>query len=956
MASHTSNVSNQNLDIDSFINRHIGSSPEEISEMLNFLGLKTLDELVDRTIPEGIRLKQILSLPDPKSEYDALGELESIISKNKIYRSYIGLGYNDCVTPAVIRRNIIENPSWYTAYTPYQAEISQGRMEALLNFQTMVTDLTGMEIANASLLDEATSCAEAMSMSYSMKDDSNGNKFFVSDECHPQTIDVIKTRSEPVGIEVVVGDWKKFSCSRDFFGMLLQYPVSNGEIYDYSGVSDNAHKNGILVTVTADLLSLTLLKPPAEFGADIAVGTTQRFGVPLGFGGPHAGYFATKDEFKRQMPGRLIGVSKDSSGKPALRLSLQTREQHIRRDKATSNICTAQVLLAVISSMYAVYHGPKGLKNIAYRIHRLTDSLASTLTSAGFSVENKFYFDTITVSLGKMGASEIVKIAEAKGINFRIVDKNRIAIALDETVNEERLSDIIAIFASNAKLVEVSGNRLPKELNRTSNFLTHPIFNSYHTETKLVRYIKRLELKDISLTTSMIPLGSCTMKLNAAAEMLPITWAEFANIHPFVPKDQAKGYLEVFKQLESFLSAITGFPAISLQPNAGSQGEYAGLLAIRDFHKSKNEIHRNVCLIPVSAHGTNPASAAMAGFRVVPVACDALGNIDVTDLKAKSEEHAKELAALMVTYPSTHGVFEESIMEICDTVHKHGGQVYMDGANMNAQVGLCRPADIGADVCHLNLHKTFAIPHGGGGPGVGPIGVAEHLRPFLPGHPLVDNGTGKKDRTVSAAPWGSAGVLPISWMYIRMTGSAGLKLATKMAILNANYVAKRLSDSYPLLYKGKNGLIAHECIMDFRMFKSSAKIEVEDVAKRLMDFGFHAPTMSFPVPGTLMIEPTESESKEELDRFCDALISIREEIRKIENGTLDEIDNPLKNSPHTAESVISENWNHKYSRELAAYPLPYLRANKFWPSVGRVDNVYGDRNLVCTCPSMESYQ
>jgi len=956
MASHTSNVSNQNLDIDSFINRHIGSSPEEISEMLNFLGLKTLDELVDRTIPEGIRLKQILSLPDPKSEYDALGELESIISQNKIYRSYIGLGYNDCVTPAVIRRNIIENPSWYTAYTPYQAEISQGRMEALLNFQTMVTELTGMEIANASLLDEATSCAEAMSMSYSMKDDSNGNKFFVSDECYPQTIDVIKTRSEPVGIEVVVGDWKKFSCSRDFFGMLLQYPVSNGEIYDYSGVSDNAHKNGILVTVTADLLSLTLLKPPAEFGADIAVGTTQRFGVPLGFGGPHAGYFATKDEFKRQMPGRLIGVSKDSSGKPALRLSLQTREQHIRRDKATSNICTAQVLLAVISSMYAVYHGPKGLKNIAYRIHRLTDSLASTLTSAGFSVENKFYFDTITVSLGKMGASEIVKIAEAKGINFRIVDKNRIAIALDETVNEERLSDIIAIFASNAKLVEVSGNRLPKELNRTSNFLTHPIFNSYHTETKLVRYIKRLELKDISLTTSMIPLGSCTMKLNAAAEMLPITWAEFANIHPFVPKDQAKGYLEVFKQLESFLSAITGFPAISLQPNAGSQGEYAGLLAIRDFHKSKNEIHRNVCLIPVSAHGTNPASAAMAGFRVVPVACDALGNIDVTDLKAKSEEHAKELAALMVTYPSTHGVFEESIMEICDTVHKHGGQVYMDGANMNAQVGLCRPADIGADVCHLNLHKTFAIPHGGGGPGVGPIGVAEHLRPFLPGHPLVDNGTGKKDRTVSAAPWGSAGVLPISWMYIRMTGSAGLKLATKMAILNANYVAKRLSDSYPLLYKGKNGLIAHECIMDFRMFKSSAKIEVEDVAKRLMDFGFHAPTMSFPVPGTLMIEPTESESKEELDRFCDALISIREEIRKIENGTLDEIDNPLKNSPHTAESVISENWNHKYSRELAAYPLPYLRANKFWPSVGRVDNVYGDRNLVCTCPSMESYQ
>ncbi|MCC6275166.1 MAG: aminomethyl-transferring glycine dehydrogenase, partial [Leptospiraceae bacterium] len=949
MASHTSNVSNQNLDIDSFINRHIGSSPEEMSEMLSFLGLKTLDELVDRTIPEGIRLKQILSLPDPKSEYDALGELESIISQNKIYRSYIGLGYNDCVTPAVIRRNIIENPSWYTAYTPYQAEISQGRMEALLNFQTMVTDLTGMEIANASLLDEATSCAEAMSMSYSMKDDSNGNKFFVSDECHPQTIDVIKTRSEPVGIEVVVGDWKKFSCSRDFFGMLLQYPVSNGEIYDYSGVSDNAHKNGILVTVTADLLSLTLLKPPAEFGADIAVGTTQRFGVPLGFGGPHAGYFATKDEFKRQMPGRLIGVSKDSSGKPALRLSLQTREQHIRRDKATSNICTAQVLLAVISSMYAVYHGPKGLRNIAYRIHRLTDSLASTLTSAGFSVENKFYFDTITVSLGKMGASEIVKIAEAKGINFRIVDKNRIAIALDETVNEERLSDIIAIFASNAKLVEVSGNRLPKELNRTSNFLTHPIFNSYHTETKLVRYIKRLELKDISLTTSMIPLGSCTMKLNAAAEMLPITWAEFANIHPFVPKDQAKGYLEVFKQLESFLSAITGFPAISLQPNAGSQGEYAGLLAIRDFHKSKNEIHRNVCLIPVSAHGTNPASAAMAGFRVVPVACDALGNIDVTDLKAKSEEHAKELAALMVTYPSTHGVFEESIMEICDTVHKHGGQVYMDGANMNAQVGLCRPADIGADVCHLNLHKTFAIPHGGGGPGVGPIGVAEHLRPFLPGHPLVDNGTGKKDRTVSAAPWGSAGVLPISWMYIRMTGSAGLKLATKMAILNANYVAKRLSDSYPLLYKGKNGLIAHECIMDFRMFKSSAKIEVEDVAKRLMDFGFHAPTMSFPVPGTLMIEPTESESKEELDRFCDALISIREEIRKIENGTLDEIDNPLKNSPHTAESVISENWNHKYSRELAAYPLPYLRANKFWPSVGRVDNVYGDRNLVCTC-------
>ncbi|NUM41308.1 MAG: aminomethyl-transferring glycine dehydrogenase, partial [Leptospiraceae bacterium] len=712
------NQNEQFFNYDSFTNRHIGSNPNEVSEMLKLLNLSNLDELIDKTIPSNIRCKELSSLPEPLSEYDALGELHSIISNNKIFRSYIGQGYYDTITPSVIRRNIIENPSWYTAYTPYQAEISQGRMEALLNFQTMVMDLTGMEIANASLLDEATSAAEAMFMSYSLKPESNSNNFFVSYNCYPQTIDVIKTRAEPIGIEVVVGDWKKFSFSNEYFGMLLQYPCSSGEIHDYSTVTDNAHKNGILVTVSADLLSLTLLKPPGEFGADIAVGTTQRFGVPLGFGGPHAGYFATKDEFKRQMPGRLIGVSKDSSGKPALRLSLQTREQHIRRDKATSNICTAQVLLAVISSMYAVYHGALGLKNIAKRIHEFTDRLATSLKNSGYSVENEFYFDTLTINLKHKKSSDILKIAESKKINFRLIDENKIAISLDETLNENRFQDILSIFLEKSQAEEFSKTNFPENLKRTSEFLTHPVFNSYHTETKLMRYIKTLELKDISLTTSMIPLGSCTMKLNAASEMLPITWAEFANIHPFVPKNQSEGYQKLFQQLESYLSEITGFPAISLQPNAGSQGEYAGLLAIRKFHKSKNELNRNVCLIPVSAHGTNPASAALAGFKVVPVSCDAQGNININDLKAKSSEYSKDLAVFMVTYPSTHGVFEESIKEICEIVHSHGGQVYMDGANMNAQVGLCRPADIGADVCHLNLHKTFAIPHGGGGPGV----------------------------------------------------------------------------------------------------------------------------------------------------------------------------------------------------------------------------------------------
>ncbi|MDV6234266.1 aminomethyl-transferring glycine dehydrogenase [Leptospira ellisii] len=944
--------------LDTFPRRHIGPDPSQAGEMLKELGLNSLEELIEKAVPAGIRLTKPLDLPPASTEHKILRDLKRIGSENEVFRSYIGAGYNACITPAVIQRNILENPGWYTAYTPYQAEISQGRLEALLNFQTMIIDLTGLEISNASLLDEGTAAAEAMFLAFSVRKNETAKKFFVSELCHPQTIDVVVTRANPLGIEVQIGNHETLELNEDFFGILLQYPATDGAVFDYTSLIQKTHNVGAVATVAADLLALTLLKSPGEMGADIAVGSSQRFGLPLGFGGPHAGYFATKDEFKRSMPGRLIGVSKDSQGNPGLRLSLQTREQHIRRDKATSNICTAQVLLAVISSMYAVYHGPEGLKNIASRLHKLTGVLAQLLKSAGYEVLNDSYFDTITVRTGGKTES-ILEKARAQRINLREYKDGRIGIALDETVNISDLRDLCGIFGVNqADLNDLFANAatVPDSLQRTSAYLTHPVFQTHHTETKMLRYIRKLESRDLSLTTSMIPLGSCTMKLNAATEMYPVTWPEFGAIHPFAPTDQTRGYRIVFEQLEKWLCEITGFAGVSLQPNAGSQGEYAGLLAIRRYHESRKESHRNVCLIPISAHGTNPASAAMAGFKVVVVSCDSNGNVDLEDLKTKAEEHKNDLAALMVTYPSTHGVFEESIKEICAIVHSHGGQVYMDGANMNAQVGLTSPGAIGADVCHLNLHKTFCIPHGGGGPGVGPIGVAKHLVPFLPGHVLVDNKTGNEHGAVSAAPWGSASIVLISWIYIALMGTEGLTDATKYSILNANYIAKRLEKAYPILYKGKNGFVAHECILDVRPFKKTAGIEVEDVAKRLIDYGFHAPTMSFPVPGTLMIEPTESESKEELDRFCEAMLLIHREILDVENGTLDKTDNPLKNSPHTAAMIASDRWDHLYPRERAAYPAGWLREHKFWPYVGRVDNVYGDRNLVCSCLPIESYQ
>ncbi|OCC31312.1 Glycine dehydrogenase (decarboxylating) [Leptospira interrogans serovar Canicola] len=899
-----------------------------------------------------------MDLPKASTEHKILQNLKGIASQNQVFRSYIGAGYHSCIIPGVIQRNILENPGWYTAYTPYQAEISQGRLEALLNFQTMIIDLTGLEISNASLLDEGTAAAEAMFLAYSVRKNETAKKFFVSELCHPQTIDVVVTRANPLGIEVQIGNHESIELNEDFFGVLLQYPATDGKIIDYTSFIQRSHNVGAISTVAADLLALTLLKSPGEMGADIAVGSSQRFGLPLGFGGPHAGYFATKDEFKRSMPGRLIGVSKDSQGNSGLRLSLQTREQHIRRDKATSNICTAQVLLAVISSMYAVYHGPEGLKNIATRIYKFTSIFANVLKNAGFSITNEFFFDTITIQAGTK-VQEILNRAYSKKINFREYKDGKIGITLDETVNLEDLKDLLEIFEIKNTDIEklfVDVSNVPDSFKRKTSYLTHPVFQSHHTETKMLRYIRKLESRDLSLTTSMIPLGSCTMKLNATTEMYPVTWPEFGAIHPFAPADQTKGYKIIFEQLEKWLCEITGFAGVSLQPNAGSQGEYAGLLAIRRYHESRNESYRNVCLIPISAHGTNPASAAMAGFQVVVVSCDPNGNVDLEDLKAKAEEHKKDLAALMITYPSTHGVFEESVKEICQIVHSCGGQVYMDGANMNAQVGLTSPGEIGADVCHLNLHKTFCIPHGGGGPGVGPIGVAKHLVPFLPGHVLVDNATGNEHGAVSAAPWGSASIVLISWVYIALMGSEGLTNATRNSILNANYIAKRLEKVYPVLYKGKNGFVAHECILDLRPFKKSAGIEVEDVAKRLIDYGFHAPTMSFPVPGTLMIEPTESESLEELDRFCEAMLLIYQEILDVQSGTLDKTDNPLKNSPHTAAMVTSDRWDHLYPRERAAYPASWLKDHKFWPYVGRVDNVYGDRNLVCSCLPIESYQ
>lgn len=944
--------------LDTFPRRHIGPDSQQIGKMLKKLGLSSLEELVDKAVPAGIRLKKELDLPRASTEHKILQDLKNIASQNQVFRSYIGAGYNACIIPSVIQRNILENPGWYTAYTPYQAEISQGRLEALLNFQTMIVDLTGLEISNASLLDEGTAAAEAMFLAYSVRKNETAKKFFVSELCHPQTIDVVVTRANPLGIEVEIGNHETLELNEDFFGVLLQYPATDGRIIDYSSFIQRAHNVGAISAVAADLLALTLLKSPGDMGADIALGSSQRFGLPLGFGGPHAGYFATKDEFKRSMPGRLIGVSKDSQGNPGLRLSLQTREQHIRRDKATSNICTAQVLLAVISSMYAVYHGPEGLKNIATRIHKFTSILADALKSSGFTISNDSFFDTITIQAGAK-AKDILNRARFEKINLREYKDGRIGIALDETVNSEDIKDLFRIFqvkqSDIEKLFSNSGN-ISDSFKRGSSYLTHSVFQSFHTETKMLRYIRKLESRDLSLTTSMIPLGSCTMKLNATTEMYPVTWPEFGAIHPFAPSDQTKGYKIIFEQLEKWLCEITGFARVSLQPNAGSQGEYAGLLAIRKYHESRKETHRNVCLIPISAHGTNPASAAMAGFKVVVVSCDQNGNVDLEDLKIKAEEHKNDLAALMITYPSTHGVFEESVKEICQIVHSRGGQVYMDGANMNAQVGLTSPGEIGADVCHLNLHKTFCIPHGGGGPGVGPIGVAKHLVPFLPGHVLVDNTTGNEHGAVSAAPWGSASILLISWIYIALMGSEGLTNATRTSILNANYIAKRLEKAYPVLYKGKNGFVAHECILDVRPFKKTAGIEVEDVAKRLIDYGFHAPTMSFPVPGTLMIEPTESESLEELDRFCEAMLLIHQEILDVQNGALDKTDNPLKNSPHTAAMVTSDRWDHLYPRERAAYPAFWLRDHKFWPYVGRVDNVYGDRNLVCSCLPIESYQ
>jgi len=944
---------------DSFAHRHIGPSPQEIQQMLDLLGLSSLDDLIDQTVPQAIRISHPLQLPPEVSEYTALGKLKEIASKNQVFRSFIGMGYSDCITPPVILRNILENPGWYTAYTPYQAEIAQGRLAALLNFQTMIIELTGLEIANASLLDEATAAAEAMTMSYGVSKN-KAKAFFVSQDCHPQTLEVVQTRAKPLGIEVIVGNHQSFAFDQPIFGALLQYPSTDGSIYDYRNFIAQAHQVGALVTVAADILSLTLLIPPGEFGADIAVGNTQRFGVPLGYGGPHAAYFATKEEFKRQVPGRIVGVSKDANGKPALRLALQTREQHIRREKATSNICTAQVLLAVIASMYAVYHGSAGLKRIAENVHQLTSILAEGLKRLGYKIGSEFFFDTIRVELGNHSLAELLQAAEVRQINLRVFDDKSVGISLDETTTIKDLEDLWSIFAGEGKLPfnssELINQSAPKNpFTRNSNYLTHPVFNRYHSETELLRYIHRLQAKDLSLTTSMIPLGSCTMKLNATAEMIPVTWSEFGKIHPFAPLSQTKGYQVMFQQLEEWLAEITGFAAISLQPNAGSQGEYTGLLVIRQYHESRGENHRNVCLIPQSAHGTNPASAVMCGLKVVPIACDDQGNIDVADLKNKAEKHSNELAALMVTYPSTHGVFESAIKEICEIVHSHGGQVYMDGANMNAQVGLCRPGEFGADVCHLNLHKTFCIPHGGGGPGMGPIGVASHLVPFLPGHSVVKIGLESGIGAVSAAPWGSASILPISWMYIAMMGAEGLTEATKIAILNANYIARRLQDYFPVLYKGNNGLVAHECILDLRSLKKSAGIEVDDIAKRLMDYGFHAPTVSWPVAGTVMVEPTESESKEELDRFCDTMIAIRQEIAEIEEGKIDPENNVLKNAPHTAETLITDDWNRPYSRAQAAYPAPWTKEHKYWPPVGRIDNAFGDRNFVCSCLPMEAY-
>ncbi len=949
---------------DSFQRRHIGPSMEDTRLMLNKIGVDSLDALIEQTVPPAIRLATPLNIGEPQSEHDFLAKLRTIASKNRIFKSYIGMGYYDTLTPMVILRNILENPGWYTQYTPYQAEIAQGRLESLLNFQTIIIDLTGLPIANASLLDEATAAAEAMHLMHAVSK-TNAHKLFASNKLFPQTLDVLKTRCRPLGIELVIGDHHVASLDASYFGVIIQYPDSDGSIQDYRELCNDAHANNCLVATATDLLALTMLVPPGEFGADIAFGSAQRFGVPLGYGGPHAAFFSCRDEYKRQMPGRIIGVSIDAAGHKAYRMALQTREQHIKREKATSNICTAQALLANIASMYAVYHGPKGLLQIAERVHALACVAAQGLKQLGCSV-NESYFDTLTVNLpNALPLAEFRIAAETAEINVRYDEAGTIGISLDETTTLSDVKDLLMIFASNIatqndaidieQIVENSSKKIPEFAKRTSEYLKHPIFNNYHSEHDLLRYMKHLENKDLSMVHSMIPLGSCTMKLNATTEMIPITWREFGGLHPFVPRDQAAGYAQIFNDFEHWLCEITGFDAASLQPNAGAQGEYAGLLVIRAYHQSRDEGYRDVALIPQSAHGTNPASAVMAGMKVVVVQCDESGNVKIDDLRAKAEQYSNNLSALMITYPSTHGVFEESVQEICRIIHTHGGQVYMDGANMNAQVGLTSPRIIGADVCHLNLHKTFCIPHGGGGPGMGPICVASHLAPFLPGHSVVSLDYDAAITAVSAAPWGSASIILISYSYIALMGGSGLTASTKLAILNANYIKARLEPHFPILYVGTNGRVAHEMIVDMRNFKQTAGVEVEDIAKRLMDYGFHAPTVSFPVPGTLMIEPTESEPLEELDRFCEAMIAIRQEISDIENGVLSRTDNPLKNAPHTAEYVTKDEWNHAYTRKQAAFPLPWVSERKFWPAVGRVNNTYGDRTLICACPPMEEY-
>jgi glycine dehydrogenase len=952
---------------DTFSRRHIGPSPAQIAEMLAAIGAQSLQQLMESTVPSSILRRDAMALPAALSEQDALEKLRAIAAQNRVLRSYIGMGYYDTFTPPVILRNVLENPGWYTAYTPYQPEISQGRLEGLLNYQQLVMDLTGMELANASLLDEGTAAAEAMTLCQRMNKKARNENFFIAADCHPQTIAVVRTRAHHLGFTTVVGNPATDLIGKNFFGALLQYPNTYGEVSSPRELIEQAHRQDTLVVVAADLLSLLLLTPPGEMGADVVIGNSQRFGVPMGYGGPHAAFFATRDEYKRSAPGRIIGVSIDRHGNQALRMAMQTREQHIRREKATSNICTAQALLSICAAFYAVYHGPDGLRRIAQRVHRLTQILALGLEKLGGKNLNKSFFDTLTLNVGAE-QNAIIARAETAQINLRKIGDDKIGISLDETTTADHVAQLWQVIAN--KIGDFSVAALDVQLGdsvgfendvaRSSDYLTHPVFNSYHSETEMLRYMKRLENKDIALNQAMIALGSCTMKLNATAEMIPITWPEFNRIHPFAPLDQTRGYQQLFSELEKMLIEATGYAAVSLQPNAGSQGEYAGLLAIKRYHESRQQGHRDIVLIPSSAHGTNPASAALAGLKVVIVECDDNGNVDIADLQLKAEKYRDALCALMATYPSTHGVFEEGIRDICAIVHRHGGQVYVDGANLNALVGVAAPGQFGADVSHINLHKTFCIPHGGGGPGMGPIGVAAHLAPFLPGHPLANRQAlatfPANDDVVSAAPWGSASILPISWMYAALMGPDGLTEATQVAILNANYMALRLGAHFPVLYTGRNGRVAHECIIDMRPLKEATGITEEDIAKRLMDFGFHAPTMSFPVPGTLMIEPTESESLEEIDRFCDALIRIRGEIERVKNGDFDPLDNPLKNAPHTAAELIAEQWAHRYSREEAAYPAPELRLRKYWPPVGRIDNVYGDRNLFCACPGTDVFR